>query len=128
MVSYVFWHKNGEFMESEHSSIFRVELVTKKIVLGSSGTHFMHMHLILTFNLKATKIIVTPCITENFALSKFKFIILIYFFFLLRYYCLTQVCVGFLGIRFKVRGKGGWNLPLLTTLPRLKLIRVMLEA
>ena len=111
MVSYVFWHKNGEFTESEHSSIFRVELVTKNIVLGSSGTHFMHMHLILTFNLKATKITVTPCITENFALSKFKFIILIYFFFLLRCYCLTQVCVGFLGIRFKVRGKEGVESP-----------------
>ena len=32
-------------MESEHSNIFRVELVTKNIVLGSSGTHFMHMRV-----------------------------------------------------------------------------------
>ena len=32
-----------EFMESEHSGIFQVELVTKNVVLGSSGTHFMHM-------------------------------------------------------------------------------------
>ena len=35
--------KMEEFMESEHSGIFRVELVTKNVVLGSSGTHFMHM-------------------------------------------------------------------------------------
>ena len=32
-------------MESEHSRIFRVELVTKNAVLGSSGTHFMHMRV-----------------------------------------------------------------------------------
>ena len=32
-------------MESEHSGIFRVELVTKNVVLGSSGTHFMHMRV-----------------------------------------------------------------------------------
>ena len=30
-------------MESEHSGIFRVEMVTKNVVLGSPGTHFMHM-------------------------------------------------------------------------------------
>ena len=35
--------KLEEFMECEHSRIFRVELVTKNVVLGSSGTHFMHM-------------------------------------------------------------------------------------
>ena len=34
-----------EFMEYEHSGIFRVELVTKNVVLGSSGTHFMHMRV-----------------------------------------------------------------------------------
>ena len=32
-----------EFMESEHYGIFRAELVTKNVVPGSSGTHFMHM-------------------------------------------------------------------------------------
>ena len=32
-------------MESEHSDIFRVELVAKNIVLGSSGTQFMHMRV-----------------------------------------------------------------------------------
>ena len=32
-------------MESEHSDIFRVELVTKNLVLGFSGTHFMHMRV-----------------------------------------------------------------------------------
>ena len=35
--------KMEEFMESEHSGIFRVELVTKNVVPGSSGTHFMRM-------------------------------------------------------------------------------------
>ena len=30
--------KMEEFIESEHSGIFRVELVTKNVVLGSSGT------------------------------------------------------------------------------------------
>ena len=37
--------KMEEFMESEHSGIFRVELVTKNVVLGSSGTHFTHMRV-----------------------------------------------------------------------------------
>ena len=32
-------------MESEHSGIFRVEMVTKNVVLGSSGTHFKHMRV-----------------------------------------------------------------------------------
>ena len=32
-----------ECMESELSGIFRVKLVAKNIVLGSPGTHFMHM-------------------------------------------------------------------------------------
>ena len=35
--------KMEEFMESEDSGIFRVELVTKNVELGSSGIHFMHM-------------------------------------------------------------------------------------
>ena len=30
-------------MEPHHSDIFRVELVTKNVVRGSSGTHFIHM-------------------------------------------------------------------------------------
>ena len=34
-----------ESIESEHSGIFQVELVTKNIVLGSSGTHFMYMRV-----------------------------------------------------------------------------------
>ena len=32
-----------EFMKSEHSGIFRVELVTKNVMPASSGTHFMLM-------------------------------------------------------------------------------------
>ena len=32
-------------MEIEHSGIFRVELVTKNVVLGSSGNHFVHMRV-----------------------------------------------------------------------------------
>ena len=32
-----------EYLESELSGIFRVKLVAKNIVLGSSGTHFTHM-------------------------------------------------------------------------------------
>ena len=32
-------------MESELSGIFRVKLVTKNIVRGSPGTHFMHMRV-----------------------------------------------------------------------------------
>ena len=32
-------------MESELSGIFRVKLVTKNIVRGSSGTQFMHMRV-----------------------------------------------------------------------------------
>ena len=35
--------KTEKFIESEHSGIFRVKLVTKNVVLGSSGIHFMHM-------------------------------------------------------------------------------------
>ena len=34
-----------EFMGSEHSGIFRVEMVTRDIVSGSSGTYFMHMRV-----------------------------------------------------------------------------------
>ena len=43
IISNVFWHRNDEFMESKHSGIFRVEMVTKSVVLGSPGIHFMHM-------------------------------------------------------------------------------------
>ena len=32
-------------MESEHSSIFLVELITQNVVLGSSGCYFMHMRV-----------------------------------------------------------------------------------
>ena len=35
--------KSEELMGSENSGIFRVELVTKNVVLGSSETHFMHV-------------------------------------------------------------------------------------
>ena len=37
--------KMEEFMESEHSGIFQAELVTKNVVLGLSGTHFLHMRV-----------------------------------------------------------------------------------
>ena len=37
--------KMEEFMESENSGIFRVKLITKNVVLGSSGTHFMDMRV-----------------------------------------------------------------------------------
>ena len=37
--------KIEEFMESKHSAVFRVELVTKNAVLESWGTHFMHMRV-----------------------------------------------------------------------------------
>ena len=37
--------KMEEYMESEHSGIFRVKLVTKNIVRGSLGTQFMHMRV-----------------------------------------------------------------------------------
>ena len=37
--------KMEEYMESELSGIFWVKLVAKNIVLGSSGTHFMHMRV-----------------------------------------------------------------------------------
>ena len=38
--------KMEEFMESDHSGIFRIELVTKNVVLGLLGTHFMYMEVI----------------------------------------------------------------------------------
>ena len=37
--------KTEDFMESEHSGIFWVELVTKNVVLGFLGTHLMHMRV-----------------------------------------------------------------------------------
>ena len=42
--------KMEEFIKFEHSGIFRVELVTKNVVLGSSGTHFMHMRVNNSFS------------------------------------------------------------------------------
>ena len=44
--------KMKELMESEHSGIFRVEMVIKNVVLGSSGTHFIHMRVKLCIKLK----------------------------------------------------------------------------
>ena len=35
--------KMEEFMESEYSGIFQVELVTKNVVVESSKTHVMYM-------------------------------------------------------------------------------------
>ena len=43
MISYVFGVKMEKFMESEHSGISRVEVVTTNVVPGSSETHLMHM-------------------------------------------------------------------------------------
>ena len=37
--------KLEEYVESELSGIFWIKVVTKKIVLGSLGTHFMHMRV-----------------------------------------------------------------------------------
>ena len=37
--------KMEEFKESEHTGIFRVELVSKNVVPGSSRTHLMHMRV-----------------------------------------------------------------------------------
>ena len=34
-----------KYVESELSGIFTVKLVAKNIVLGSSGTHFMHIRI-----------------------------------------------------------------------------------
>ena len=48
--------KMEEFMESEHSGIFRVELVTKDVMPGSSGTHFMHMRVKLIMKNDVQKI------------------------------------------------------------------------
>ena len=47
--------KMEEFKESEHSGIFRAELVTKNVVTGSSGTHSMHMRV----NKTVTKLVTT---------------------------------------------------------------------
>ena len=46
-----------EYMESELSGIFRVKLVTKKIVRGSPGTQFMHMRVKEEESLEILKII-----------------------------------------------------------------------
>ena len=37
--------KMEEYMESEPSGIFCVKVVTKNIVLGFLGSHFMHMRV-----------------------------------------------------------------------------------
>ena len=37
--------KIEEFMESKYSGIFRVELVTKNMVLGSLGPIYLHMRV-----------------------------------------------------------------------------------
>ena len=37
--------KMEEFMKSELSDIFQVKQVVKNMVLGSLGTHFMHMRV-----------------------------------------------------------------------------------
>ena len=37
--------KIEEYKESELADIFWVKLIAKNIVLGSSGTHFMHMRV-----------------------------------------------------------------------------------
>ena len=51
-----------EFMESEHSSIFRVELVTKHVVRGSSGTHFIDMSVkIFSITKKMKKLYCVIC-------------------------------------------------------------------
>ena len=56
MISYVFGMEMEKFMESEHSDIFRVELVTTNVVPGSSETHFMHMRVKpLIFNILLTR-------------------------------------------------------------------------
>ena len=49
MISYVFWHENGGIRDSKHSGIFWAELVTKKVVLGSSGTYFMYMRVKMVY-------------------------------------------------------------------------------
>ena len=37
--------KMKEYIEPELSGIFRVKMVAKNMVLGSPGTHFMHMRV-----------------------------------------------------------------------------------
>ena len=45
--------KMEEYIESELSGIFRVKPVTKNIVRGSLGTHFMHMKVNLRLILQS---------------------------------------------------------------------------
>ena len=66
-------------MESEHSGIFRVELVTKNVVLGSSGTHFMHMrvnYVLLTERIEKKVVenhkILDVSVIQNSIFNKFK--------------------------------------------------------
>ena len=44
--------KMEECMESELSAIFRIKLVTKNIMRGSPGTHFVHVRVNFPLNLK----------------------------------------------------------------------------
>ena len=44
--------KMEEYMESELFGFFWVKMVAKNIVLGSPGTHFMHMRVIVQINHK----------------------------------------------------------------------------
>ena len=62
-------------MESEHSDIFWVELITKNVVLGSSGTHFMHMRAKL--HKKAIYVYFDKGFVKNF-MKKLSFIIQIF--------------------------------------------------
>ena len=58
--------KMEELIESEHSGIFRVKLVTKNVVLDSSGTHFMYMRVNTNSELSqnwAEKQVISPKIT-----------------------------------------------------------------
>ena len=51
-------------MESESSGIFGVKLVANKIVLGSPGTHFMHMKVKIHLN-RGSSFIIVYCILTH---------------------------------------------------------------
>ena len=57
-------------MESEPSGIFWVKQVAKNIVLGSPGTHFMHMRV------KYVELISFPFLQMTTALSRIKEILI----------------------------------------------------
>lgn len=42
IIIYVYGMKMDEYMEFELSGVFQLKLKAKSIVLGSTGTHFMH--------------------------------------------------------------------------------------